>query len=82
MSDLSLSRYQGISQFGSGYETVLRNDTHAPGGGWTAGRTQDEARARWLHGQWLAREAARYNLPVMEPRPWETLVGRVIDHLA
>ena len=43
---------------------------------------EDEARARWLHGQWLAREAARYNLPVMEPRPWETLVERLIDHLA
>ena len=51
-----------------------------------AGRTQEElsneARAKWLFGQWLAREAARYDLPVMEPRPWETLVKRLIDHLA
>ena len=31
MGDLNLSRYQGISQFGSGYETALRNDTHARG---------------------------------------------------
>ena len=51
-----------------------------------AGRTQkelsNEAHAKWLFGQWLAREAKRYNLPVMEPRPWETLVERLILTLA
>lgn len=40
-----------------------------------------EARAKWLFGQWLTREAARYNLPVMEPRPWETLVERLLEQL-
>lgn len=52
------------------------------GRGWIAGRTEkelrNEARARWLHGQWLAKEAARYGLPVLKPRPWETLVDRLI----
>lgn len=37
-----------------------------------------EARAKWLYGQWLASEAYRYSLPVLEPRPWSTLVERVI----
>ena len=50
--------------------------------GMTQKELRNEARAKWLHGQWLAREAARYNLPVMEPRPWETLVERLIDLLA
>ena len=50
--------------------------------GMTQKELRSEARAKWLHGQWLAREAARYNLPVVEPRPWETLVERLIDHLA
>ena len=51
-----------------------------------AGMTQKELRnevhTKWLYGQWLAREAARYNLPVVEPRPWETLVERLIGRLA
>ena len=51
----------------------------------TEGMTQDElrneARAKWLYGQWLAGEAARYNLPVIQPRPWETLVQRLLEHL-
>lgn len=37
-----------------------------------------EARAKWLYGQWLAEEAHRYGLPVMEPRPWSTLVARIL----
>ncbi len=38
-----------------------------------------EARTKWLYGQWLAGEARRYNLPVLEPRPWTTLVERIIE---
>ncbi len=37
-----------------------------------------EARAKWLYGQWLAEEANRFGLPVMEPRPWSTLVARIL----
>ena len=46
------------------------------------GRTEadlrTEARAKWLHGQWLAAEARRHGLPVLEVRPWETLVDRTV----
>lgn len=35
------------------------------------------ARGKWLFGQWLEQEAARHQLPVVEPRPWETLVERL-----
>jgi hypothetical protein len=40
-----------------------------------------EARAKWLYGQWLADEAHRYGLPVLEPRPWSpwsTLIERIL----
>ena len=37
-----------------------------------------EARTKWLYGQWLISEAHYYNLPVLEPRPWTTLVERII----
>ena len=51
-----------------------------------AGRTEEElsneARAKWLFGQWLVRQAARHNCPVLEPRPWGTLAERLIDRLA
>lgn len=51
-----------------------------------AGRTHEELRneahAKWLFGQWLTSEAARHSTPVMEPRPWETLVERLMDRLA
>ena len=37
------------------------------------------ARASWLYGQWLRRQAGHYNLPVVEARPWETLLERVLN---
>lgn len=37
------------------------------------------ARASWLYGQWLRRQADRYELPIVEPRPWETLLERVFQ---
>lgn len=36
------------------------------------------ARASWLYGQWLCRQADHYHLPVIESRPWETLLERVL----
>jgi 2-phosphoglycerate kinase len=39
------------------------------------------AHTRWLHGQWIANEAHRYGLPVLEPRPWETLAERIVAAL-
>lgn len=46
--------------------------------GQTALELRTEARAKWLYGQWLASEAYRHNLPILEPHPWSTLVERVI----
>jgi 2-phosphoglycerate kinase len=37
-----------------------------------------QARAYWLYGQWLAAEAGRYTIPVVESRPWETLDERIL----
>ena len=46
-------------------------------GGRREAELRTEARAKWLYGQWLADEAHRYGLPVLEPRPWSTLVERI-----
>ncbi len=40
-----------------------------------------QARMNRLYGEWLYREALRQRLPVIEPRPWPTLVERVISAL-
>jgi hypothetical protein len=40
-----------------------------------------EARAKWLYGQWLTKEALHYDIPVLAPRPWETLVERIMQYL-
>jgi 2-phosphoglycerate kinase len=42
----------------------------------TALRT--EAHAKWLYGQWLAEKAQHYGLPVLAPRPWPTLLERLL----
>ena len=46
------------------------------------GRSQqvlhNQARSSWLFGQWIGEEAALYDLPIVEPRPWETLQERVL----
>ena len=51
-----------------------------------AGRAEGElaetVRARWQFGQWLAREAARCGLPVVAPRPWDTLAERILNQAA
>lgn len=37
-----------------------------------------QVRTMWLYGQWLAAEAHHYGLPVVEPRPWNTLAERIL----
>ena len=44
----------------------------------TENELRTEARAKWLYGQWLTAEAQRYSLPVLEPRPWSTLLERLL----
>lgn len=45
---------------------------------WSEEEVWTDARAKWLYGRWLAAEAYRHGLPVVEPRPWETLVERIL----
>ena len=62
-------------------EDMLLANIVARGRG-TAGQSEaelrTEAHAKWLYGQWLAHEAQRYGLPVLHPRPWSTLLERII----
>jgi deoxyadenosine/deoxycytidine kinase len=62
-------------------EEVLRN-VRKRGRGFDnfSSREQETfARASWLYGQWLRRQADHYDLPIVESRPWETLVERVLQ---
>lgn len=44
----------------------------------TEAELRREAQAKWLYGQWLADEAHHYGLPVLESRPWSSLLERLI----
>jgi hypothetical protein len=51
----------------------------ARGDGWmTDADVRVEARARWLFGTWLAAEARRLRLPVVDSRPWDSLIERLL----
>ncbi len=67
-------------------EAALRTALESRGGSRVVGRTpaerQDGVHANWMFGQWLAAEASRRNLAVVEPRPWDTLPDRLIDEVA
>jgi len=45
--------------------------------GWSDTDVRTRARAYWLYGQWLAAEARYHALPVVAPRPWDTLAVRI-----
>lgn len=38
-----------------------------------------EAHAKMLFGEWIIEEGTHYNLPVLEVRPWETLMNRILE---
>lgn len=40
---------------------------------------ETQVRSSRLYGRWLAREAIAAGLPVLSPRPWETLADRILD---
>jgi 2-phosphoglycerate kinase len=42
------------------------------------GQQRGRARVSKLYGDWLADEAARYGVPIVEARPWSTLEQRVL----
>lgn len=48
---------------------------------WGVEEQQAFAHASWLFGQWLACEADARNLPVLNPRPYENLLERILSVL-
>ena len=46
--------------------------------GWAERDLRNDARSKWLFGQWLVGQAASHDFQVIEPRPWETLQERVL----
>ena len=40
---------------------------------------QTQVRMSWLYGQWIRQEAQKYGLPVVEVRPWETVIERIMN---
>jgi len=46
--------------------------------GWSEAEVRTDARVKWLYGQWLADEAGCFDMPVLEPRPWNTFIERLI----
>lgn len=58
------------------FDNMLARGWGIPGRNRTELRTN--ARAKWLYSQWLAKEANRYGLPVLEARPWDTLCERIM----
>ena len=44
-----------------------------------SGEQAKRARVSWLFGQWLKEECARYGAIALQPRPWSTLLDRVIE---
>lgn len=62
-------------------EEVILNNMRRRGRGFERFSPREQetlARASWLYGQWLRRQADHYDLPVVESHPWETLLERVL----
>lgn len=63
-------------------EVQLLRNLHARGRGFDEGGELEQksfARASWLYGQWIAREAGKLGLPVIQARPQETLLDRLLS---
>jgi 2-phosphoglycerate kinase len=43
---------------------------------------QAYSHASWLHGQWLAAEAEKLGLPVLDARPQHTILERLLENLS
>lgn len=62
-------------------EEVLAKNMLRRGRGFSslsAREQQTLARASWLYGQWVKRQADHYDLPIIESRPWENIIERVL----
>ncbi len=62
-------------------ESVILANTVTRGrgmAGWGEQEVGTNARTMWLYGRWLAEQAQHHGLPTLEPRPWATLVERIV----
>lgn len=62
-------------------EAILAQNMQRRGrlfGDLSAREQQNLVHASWLYGQWLKRQADHYNLPIVEPRPWNNLAERML----
>ncbi len=58
---------------------ILRNFAmREPGGGEQAKR----ARVSWLFGRWLKDECGRFGIVALQPRPWDTLLPRILEAIS
>lgn len=48
----------------------------------SAGEQTKRARVSWLFGRWLKEECARYRAIALQPRPWNTLLDRVVETIS
>ena len=63
-------------------ETQLLQNLRSRGRGfndWDPLEQEGFAHASWLYGQWLAREANKLELPVMDAQPQQTLLERLLS---
>jgi hypothetical protein len=63
-------------------ETQLLQNLRSRGRGfreWDTLEQEGFAHASWVYGQWLAREANRLELPVIDAQPQETLLERLLS---
>ena len=71
---------QAVFLLESNEERVFANMVERARG--ITGRSEEELRteahAKWLYGQWLVKEAHHLDLPVIEARPWNTLLERIL----
>ena len=58
---------------------ILRNFAQREPG---AGEQTKRARVSWLFGRWLKEECARYGAIALQPRPWNTLLDRVVETIS
>jgi len=63
-------------------EEQLLHNLQARGRGfndWDKMEQEGFAHASWLYGQWLAQEATRLELPVLDAQPQQTLLERLLS---
>jgi 2-phosphoglycerate kinase len=46
---------------------------------WGIAEQESFAHASWLYGQWLARKANKFDLPVIDARPQQTILARLLS---